>query len=438
MKRRNIVRLCSFSICLVAVLAAFAIIGGVQSRNYKTRLEASYQRNLTELSECLDSIETNLTKAQYASSGNVLSSVSGDIYSECTTAKGALSSLPIEQMNLSGVYKFLSQAGDYARSMSQKEELSAEDYEGISQLLGYAKKYSEFTEDMVSRCNAGGMITENEVVSKDGGTLKYSSISVDFKSAEETFSDYPTLLYDGPYADAVVNRESELLKNSSEKSKEECRKIVADMLGVSEQGVVYKTEENGKIPAYIFSYKLYTVAVTKNGGYISYIMSDLNVSQSSVTEENAVNIAREFLNKIGYKNMEESYYSVQNNVCIINFAYSENGVIYYPDLIKVGVSLSNGEIYSVEATGYIMNRKNRQSVDFSQGESNAQLNSNVEIISTKKCLIPKDNGTEVFCTEYHCKSKSDSQEVLIYKNAQTGKDEDILLLLYSDNGILTK
>ncbi len=438
MKRRNIVRLCSFSFCLVAVLAAFAIIGGVQSRNYKTRLEASYQRNLTELSECLDSIETNLTKAQYASSGNVLSSVSGDIYSECTTAKGALSSLPIEQMNLSGVYKFLSQAGDYARSMSQKEALSAEDYEGISQLLGYAKKYSEFTEDMVSRCNAGGMITENEVVSKDGGTLKYSSISVDFKSAEETFSDYPTLLYDGPYADAVVNRESELLKNSSEKSKEECRKIVADTLGVSEQGVGNKPDANGKIPAYIFSYKLYTVAVTKNGGYISYIMSDLNVSQSSVTEENAVNIARKFLNKIGYKNMEESYYSVQNNVCIINFAYSENGVIYYPDLIKVGVSLSNGEIYSVEATGYIMNRKNRQSVDFSQGESNAQLNSNVEVISTKKCLIPKDNGTEVFCTEYHCKSKSDSQEVLIYKNAQTGKDEDILLLLYSDNGILTK
>ena len=67
-----------------------------------------------------------------------------------------------------------------------------------------------------------------------------------------------------------------------------------------------------------------------------------------------------------------------------------------------------------------------------------KLFSNVEIISTKKCLIPKDNGTEVFCTEYHCKSKSDSQEVLIYKNAQTGKDEDILLLLYSDNGILTK
>ena len=30
------------------------------------------------------------------------------------------------------------------------------------------------------------------------------------------------------------------------------------------------------------------------------------------------------------------------------------------------------------------------------------------------------------------------QEVLIYTNAETGKEEDILLLLYSDNGTLTK
>lgn len=438
MKKRNAVRICSFSVCLVAVLAAYAIIGNIQSNAYKTRLEAAYQRNLTELSECLDSIETNLTKAEYASSGNMLSSLSNDLYSECTTAKNALSTLPIEQLNLSGAYKFLSQAGDYARYLAQKDELTEEDYEGISRLLSYAQKYSEFTEGIVSRCNAGGRITENEVVDQNSSALKYSSFSVDFNSAEETFADYPTLLYDGPYADAVVNRESALLKSAQEKSKEECLKVVADALGVSEKGIVYKTEENGNIPSYIFSYKLYTVGVTKNGGYISYIMSDSDITQASITQENAVNIASEFLNKIGYTDMKESYYSVQNNICIINFAYCKDGIYYYPDLIKVGVSLSNGEIYSLDADGYLMNHRQRAAADFTQSEATAELNANVELISAKKCLIPKKNGTEVYCIEYHCKSKNGSQEALIYKNAQTGEDEDILLLLYSDNGILTK
>ncbi|MCC8016101.1 MAG: germination protein YpeB [Clostridiales bacterium] len=54
--------------------------------------------------------------------------------------------------------------------------------------------------------------------------MKVSSFSLDFNTAEETFSDYPTLLYDGPFADAVLNKESEIIKNAKEKTKDECKK----------------------------------------------------------------------------------------------------------------------------------------------------------------------------------------------------------------------
>ena len=112
MKRRNIVRICSFAVFAVAALTAFAVTGAVKSNNYQTQLEASYQRNLTQLSECLDSIETSLAKSQYATSSDMMNRISGNLYSACCTAKNALSSLPISQLNLSGAYKFLSQAGD--------------------------------------------------------------------------------------------------------------------------------------------------------------------------------------------------------------------------------------------------------------------------------------------------------------------------------------
>ena len=68
MKRRNIIRICSFALCAVAAVTAFAIIGNIKSNEYQAQLEASYQRNLTQLSECLDSIETSLSKSQYATS----------------------------------------------------------------------------------------------------------------------------------------------------------------------------------------------------------------------------------------------------------------------------------------------------------------------------------------------------------------------------------
>lgn len=437
MKRRNIVRICSFAFFAVAALTAFAIMESTESRNYQTRLEASYQRNLTQLSECLDSIETSLAKSQYATSREMMGNISSNLYSECCTAKNALASLPISQLNLTGAYKFLSQAGDYAKYLSSKSEITQEEYDNLSRLLSYAQKYSDFTDEIVSKCNAGGSITENEVTLEDSG-MKVSSFSTDFSSAEETFEDYPTLLYDGPFADAVLNKESALIKNGAAKDQAECRKIAANALGVDEGGMVYKTEESGTLPAYVFSYKLYTVAVTKQGGYIAYISNEGTSSGQSVTEENAVNVAKKFLDKIGYKSMQDSYYSVYNNVCIINFAYSENGILYYPDLIKVGVSLSNGEIYSLEADGYLMNHTERAAAEFSAENTQSGLSSNVEVVSSKKCLIPKTNGTEVYCIQYHCKNKNTGQEVLIYTNSQTGLEEDIQLLMYSDNGTLTK
>ena len=438
MKRRNIVRICSFAFFAVAALTAFAVIGNMKSSDYQARLEASYQRNLTQLSECLDSIETSLAKSQYATSSDMMNRISGNLYSECCTAKNALSSLPISQLNLSGAYKFLSQAGDYARYLSTKTEITQEEYDNLTQLLTYAQKYSDFTDTIVSRCNAGGRITENEVSLGDGTEMKVSSFSTDFSSAEETFENYPTLLYDGPFADAVLNKQSALIAAAGKKDQDECRKIAADALGVEEGGVIYKTEESGSLPAYVFSYKLYTIAVTKNGGYIAYILNEGTPGEQTVTEDNAINIAKEFLNNIGYTNMKESYYSVYNNVCTINFAYSKNNITYYPDLIKVGISLSDGKVFSLEADGYLVNHTDRTTPAFAAQQNDVRLSSSVEVISSSRCLIPKSSGVEVFCTEYHCKNKSTGQEVLIYTDSETGEEEDILLLMYSDNGTLTK
>lgn len=437
MKRRNIVRICSFAFCAVAALAAFAIMGNIKSNSYQTRLEAAYQRNLMQLSECLDSIETSLSKSQYATSSEMMNKISGDLYSECCTAKNALSSLPISQLNLTGAYKFLSQAGDYARYLSAKEQVTQEEYDNLALLLTYAQEYSDFADTIVSRCNAGGNITDNEVA-LESSDLKVSSFSADFSSAEETFEGYPTLLYDGPFADAVLNKESAMIKSAEKKDQDECRKIAAAALGVDEGGVVYKTEESGTLPAYVFSYKLYTIAVTKNGGYIAYILNEGTPSEQAITEDNAINVAKDYLNKIGYSDMKESYYTVYNNVCTINFAYCKDNITYYSDLIKVGVSLSDGNIFSLEADGYLVNHTEREVPEFAAEQNGVELNSNVEILSASRCLIPKSSGVEVFCNEYHCKNKSTGQEVLIYTDSETGEEEDILLLMYSDNGTLTK
>lgn len=443
MTNRNIIRFASFSLCFIAIIVTYAISGNMESRKYQAKLEATYQASLTELAECLDSIETNLAKSAYASSPTMMAQLSEDLYSECNTAKNALSHLPIDQMNLSGAYKFLSQAGDYSNYLTSKiksgSQISDDELKNMNMLLSYAKSYSNAVSDMVNKCAYGNKITENEIKSKNNDS-SVASISLDFTQAEEAFADYPTLIYDGPFADAVLNKESQLLKNADEISREKATETAKNILGAASEDLNIKSDEVGNIPCYVFNFGEKNIAITKKGGYIAYILNSSTPSGKSITADNAKNLAKAFLEKAGYKNMESTYYAIDNNICLINFAYTENNITYYSDLIKVGISLNDGKIYSLEATGYLTNHTARQSgeIKISPEDAAARLTKSAELVSSKQAVIPLRNGKEAMCYELLCRNRQSGEDVLIYVNTETGEEENILLLLYSDNGTLTK
>lgn len=442
MTKRGYIRLFSYSITVVAVLAGFAIMNMNIAASYKAQLENNYQQSLNELSETMDSIETNLTKSIYSNSDKMLYEISSDLFSECAEAKDALSRLPVGQMNLSSTYKFISQAADYASYIAQKaasgEQISDEEHKNLSVLLGYAHQLNESIGSMVSICNSGGRITASNVKNKNN--ISISSLSNDMTTAEESFKDYPTLLYDGPFADAVLNREPEMLKNAEEYSKEEARDAAAYAMGCAVDQVNFDSEEDGIIPCYVFSYGQKTIGITKSGGYVAYMIYGGKITQSTVSEKNAVNIAKKYLEKLDFPNMTETYYMSSNNICVINFAYTNNNTIYYSDLIKVGISMNDGKVVSFESKGFLTNHRNRTAfqAEKTQDELQNNISPYLNVLGVKQCVIPKENGTEAMCYEYHCESTETNEEVLIYVNSATGAEENILLLLYSDGGTLTK
>jgi hypothetical protein len=42
--------------------------------------------------------------------------------------------------------------------------------------------------------------------------------------------------------------------------------------------------------------------------------------------------------------MAESYHIIQGNVITVNFVYSRDSVLFYPDMIKVGIALDDGSL----------------------------------------------------------------------------------------------
>ena len=162
-----------------------------------------------------------------------------------------------------------------------------------------------------------------------------------------------------------------------------------------------------------------------------------DVTAEILSNEEADNKGKEYLEKRGYTNMKETYYLKQEGIMTINYAYVQDGVVMYPDLIKVKVALDNGDILGVETTGYLNNHTVRDisNIKITKEETKKTLNSQLNIESEGMAVIPTEWQTEILCYEF--KGKVDDTEFLVYINAENGREEDILVIKDTPNGILT-
>lgn len=435
--KRCFARIISFSTAAVAALAVFSGIQYGERRDMAQSLEYSYMRAVEDLSLNLDNIKNNLEKGMYTNSVSMLSNLSGKLCSDAATAKAALSQLPIEELNLEQTYRFLSQVGNYSKSLADKcaagEQLTEDEKANIAALYNYAVNLSGSMWQVEQQIQQGD-ITFNMLDNMDNA--EEVTVTDGFKDFENLDNNYPTLIYDGPFSDHILEREPIMLRGEKEISEEEALRRAIRLTGAED--LRRAGDESGKMPSYVFENDRLTVAVTKAGGYYSYMLSGRQVTRQEITAGKAVEIAEGYLEKLGINNAEDTYYEVQNGVCIVNFAAEQDDVIMYTDLIKVGVALDNGDILSFDLRGYITNHtvRNLPEPAISEEKAISLVSKSLEVIDEELCVIPSGGLNEIFCYEIKCVGES-GQNVLVYINAVTGKEEQILLLRISGNGTLT-
>ena len=69
-------------------------------------------------------------------------------------------------------------------------------------------------------------------------------------------------------------------------------------------------------------------------------------------------------------------------------------------------------------------------------ETTTSAENYAQVVDADLCVIPSGGMNEIFCYEVQCVGES-GQNVLVYINAITGQEEQILLLKISQNGTLT-
>ena len=441
--RRGKIRVRLYASVLILVLFSAFVINAQKASELSRQLNADAERSLSTLEACMSSINTNLTKGLYANTTPMLSSMAISLTRDAASAKNSLSALPLSDTQLDNMLKFLSQVGAFVSTLDRKlslgEPITSEERNQLKQLIDISQKLlSEL--DTITQGVENGSVSFKQA----GSTLQKSadqSVQIDsaFGDAEQTLTDYPTLIYDGPFSDHILNQSPKALEGKSDISKEKALEIASDFIGIDKSTLRFDSETNGVIETYNFFVDSINISVCKKGGAVLYLLGSSSAGESVISPEQAVENAKSFLSAKGYENMKESYYSTQDGICTVNFAYENEGVICYPDLIKLSVSLETGNIISFDARGYIMNHTDRPPVQskISSDDAKMSVSDYLTVMSSRLAVIPTDYKTEKTAYEFHCKTP-DEQEVLVYIDVLTAKEDDILLLLYSDGGILTK
>ena len=438
MTKRCFVRIISFSIALILALGLMALEQRGKAANGELMMQNTYMRAVEDLSLSLENIKTTLNKGLYTNSASMMNQLSGKLWSEAANAKAALSQLPIEELKLEQTYKFLSQVGNYSQSLSKKfgngETLTEEEKNNLKTLYGYAEDLSGKMWNVEKKIEDGSISLRE--LSGAANAKQPQTVTEGFTDFEEGFSDYPTLIYDGPFSDHILEREPLMLKGQNEVTQEQALRKAVSACG--EENLSVSGEEGGKMPSFVFENENTTVSVTKQGGFFSYMLKYRPIENPQLGATDALKRAEKYLDALGVDEVEETYYEINNGICIYNFAGEQDDVVLYTDLIKVGVALDNGEIMSFDARGYITNHTPRKlgKPSLSEEDAEKRLSKGLTVFEDNLCVIPTGGLNERYCYEFYCVD-GEGRQLLIYINADTGEEEQILLLKIGSNGRLT-
>ncbi len=448
LSRRCFVRLISYgiAICLI-ILGCFLTQQAKLTQTYRY-MANERQHAFAELTAAFEEIHTSLQKGIYATSPSMLHSISVDLYGKANAAQMALSEIPFSNIDLEQTSDFVSRVGDYALFLSKRNytenSMTEEERKNLRSLLEISGQLSQFLNQMQSQINQGTISLESfeearERLSQEESNTLSDESTHGLKELEIEFPEIPTLIYDGPFSSHVEQMSPAYLEGYQEVSKEEAEMSAEKMLNIS--SLHYDGTGEGKLPSYRFSSQIdgkeIYIEVTRAGGLVQTFSISRPLSDSTISEENCIPLAKTFLDQHGFPSMKESYFTTYDGIVTINFAYVQNDVVCYPDLIKVSVAQDTGEIIGFDATGYFMCHTERDIPEASLSPKDAisHISSDLTILSQGLSIIRSAGETEHFCYEIKCETP-EGEHYLFYINAQTGTEEKILILLEDENGTL--
>jgi len=442
---KKVWKIITLSLCGV-VLAGATVWTGVSLGmttnalgQYKNQLEYVYERNLYELTDNINNIESDLAKLKNSTDAEVQERYLGSLVALANTAQDNIATLPIEHNAINSTIKFVNQLSGYSlimqRNLAKSKALTMDDLEQIAS-MHEASQNIKYELNRLSVMISGGYSIVDNISDPNQSTSRFNG---EFSGLNNEIVDYPQLIYDGPFSESTTNKEIKGLSTTEINSEEAMNKVKTWFPD-------YEVKMTGKTTGGNFD--TYDFTLTKNqaefyaqvsvrDGILLQLNSAYDPAEDvTKTEDECNTIAETFAKTLGFTDMKAVWSTTSQGFAYVNLTPVINNVIIYPDLIKAKIALDTGEIVGFESKSWAYNHTTRTDLTATITSATAQkaISSDMDVRTTKLCIAPNEFIGETLCYEFMC--VQDGATYYIYVDAKTGKQINLLKVIETDDGNL--
>lgn len=427
----------------VAVLLSIylALDYGIRAQRSAQALEDAYAQRVLETQEHLQAIGLKLGKAPVAADARTQVELLAGISRQADSVVSGLSALPLSHIAMSDTLKFCNQLSEYAMvlalSVAAGQPLTEQE---TAELVSLESQCALLTGQFATARET--MVAESLRLTARPGVF-YAEAQAAQRPLEQVADpdngmDYPSMIYDGAFSDARHYGSPKALgegRIDQRQAMEAARAFVGEE---RVRSVEAAPDSGGALASYGVKLTLndgvvLNAEVTRQGGKMLWMVPEHAAFEPGWTLEECAEAARDFLLDRGYGEMEANHYQVYDGLAVINFVAVQDGVLLYPDLVKVQVRMDMGEVVGLEANNYLMNHTERTGLSpaLSGEQALEKASSRLEAGQARLCVIPYREG-ERLC--YEVPGRYEGREYRVYIDAITGEEAEVLMMVDSVGG----
>ncbi|MGI6120163.1 MAG: PepSY1/2 domain-containing protein [Desulfosporosinus sp.] len=424
-----------------------------QAEEYRLSVENNNRRALNDFASQLDQLETDLAKGDVASNSTQKILYWSQVTSICDAALKDFAQIPAEQTGLSYLGQFLTQTGDFTRTLTQRiaggGQVTAEEEKTLREMHERLIPVNQKVQELLVRMDTENLVwtdpsptiwkrlgfgsTQIAEAAADGSESPSKSVRSGFDQLEASLQKLPPFSYTGEYATRHV--EKPLGLPAGNVTREQAQITARDFLskvGYTNITPEFAGESQGTLGGYIWKYKEAYLEVSKQGSVVTFYRDQRSLEPRTLSREEAAAKAKNMMQTLGWRlaltSSEDFGAYVQ-----FDFVAEEYGVRIYPDKVRVMIALDNGQPIGFDAVPYYSFHQARiLPTKISMEQAMRNLRPDFQISERRLAVIAKSGNQEVYCYEF--RGQYQGEEYLIYLNAATGVEEKIQRILKTPRG----